>query len=749
MLLRKISSLFISLVITLLTLSASGSNNNGLFPSFYNPDLYEINKVVFLGNKFASDEKLLGLISSKPTKKSIPHRVLFFYYNHIISNRSAPDLLKSSLKTIVLSLSNEVSFFKEVIAENDRQTIFQYYYQNGFHDVEVNYRFYPDSINKLNVLEFTINEGNQYIVEYVFMKGLESLPPQLNNEVFKNSNIFLKQPFSEEILAQELTRIRVLLRNYGYFFAEFYQPKVIIDTLHKIDSIFVEFKIDKPYKIGKVNFIDSVGNQKRVGYNVKFNNLDIKPGDIFSQQKVLSSELNLYSLGAFELVRVDTTSVFEPFTDSTLNLGVYLRYRKLRDYGIGLFTNRTTAEKAINIGMELNYSDRNIFGGAQSASFFLRAFGIDISRVLFERKSLEYEFQTGLNFLQPLLWIIGNTRVGLSSSILYSQRKVFGSLQLNTFTFPLKFSSRLPMWTYFNFIDVDFYFERQVPKNFATASSSFFKDAKTFNDSLRIQQSVAIFGNLDRYINTYHPIFTTSVFGMNFTGDTRDNPLIPRRGRLTNVSFDGYFFFGMAKYYRVNFTSRWFFPLSDFLVLGTRLQGGYIYWFDKQNSFVPFERHFFSGGANSVRGWASRQLRYFKGVRIDTSSSTLVNSFLRDFVGNSTILEGSVEARFRLGSISYVGKTLSDILELLTFTLFFDFGNAYQWLIQNENGDYYVNYNLGDYIRGLAAATGFGVGFITPVGPLFLDLGFPVYDPNKEKRPFAKPVFHIRLGYAF
>jgi len=723
--------------------------NKNLFRSFYNPDLYEINKIVFKGNTFASAEKLQSLISSKPTKKSIPHKVLLFYYENISRNRGAPKLLAASLKSVILSLANEISFFKEIVAENDRQTLYNYYFQNGFHDVTVDYRFYPNLDEKINLLEFSISEGAQYRIDYISIYGLDSLSPQVEKEIQSVRKVKVGEPFNEELLAEELTSIRVILRNNGYFYAEFLTPRVVIDTLRKVDSVFVVFTKGKPVKIGYINFIDSVGNQKRVGYNVKYNNLDIKPGDLFSQRKVLSSEINLSSLGTFELVRIDTSSVFHPFTDSTINLAILLNYRRLRDYGIGLFTNRTTAEKAINLGFEFTISDRNIFGGAQSASFFLRAFGIDVSRVIFERKSLEYEFQMGMNFLQPLLWIIGNTRVGLSSSILYSQRKVFSSLQLNTFTFPLKFSSRLPLWTYFNYMDFDFYFERQVPKNFATASQRFFENAKSFEDSLRIQQSVAIFGNLDRYINAYHPLLTTSILGINFTGDTRDNPLIPRRGRLTNLSFDGYFFFGMAKYYRFNFASRWFWNLTDFFVFGTRIQAGYIYWFDKKNSFVPFERHFFAGGANSVRGWASRQLRYFKGFRLDTGSSAIVNSFLRDFVGNSTLFEASIEARFRFGRPSYIGKTLADILELFTVTVFFDAGNAYQWLIQNENGDYYVKYTLGDYIRGIACATGFGIGFVTPAGPFFLDLGFPIYDPNKEKRTFTSPVFHIRLGYAF
>ncbi|MGB9912023.1 MAG: BamA/TamA family outer membrane protein, partial [Candidatus Kapaibacteriota bacterium] len=394
-------------------------------------------------------------------------------------------------------------------------------------------------------------------------------------------------------------------------------------------------------------------------------------------------------------------------------------------------------------------TDRNIFGGGQSANLFLRGFAVDVSRVVFERKSLEYEFQVGTNFVQPLLWLIGNTRIGLTGSVLYSQRKVFGSLQLNTFSLPLKFPTRLPLWTYFNYLDVDLFFERQVPKNFATASTRFYENAVTLQDSLRIQQALSIYGNLDRYINTQHPILTSSLFGINLSGDTRDNPLLPRRGRLTNLGVDGYLFFGIAKFYRLNLNILSFNELTEFVVLGTKLRLGHIFWFDRANSFVPYERHFFAGGANSIRGWASRQLRYYKGVRIDTSSSGLVNSFLRDFVGNASLLEATTELRIRFGRPAYVGTTVAKILEMLTATIFLDAGNAYQWLVKDEKGEFLTKYSLKDYLNGIALAGGFGIGFITPAGPFFIDLGYPLRDPNGEKKAFREPVFHIRLGYSF
>ncbi len=722
---------------------------NFTFPSFYSPFLSEIHKIEFQGNYSLPSTTLSGVITTRTTQKSIPHRVLYFYYDNVSKNRATPKILTSVLKSIVLSLVNEVSFYKEILAEQDKRNLELYYYQNGFHEVKVDYVFFADTIQKKNILRFIITENQRYTINFISYSGLEHLSFELREKVENLRLLKTGMYFNELLLANELRSIRAFLRENGYFYAEYTTPKVVIDTTNKVDSIFVNFKLGNIVRINQINFLDSTFGQKRVGYNVKLNHLDIKPGDIFSQSKILSSEINLNSLGTFELVRIDTSSLFAPNTDTTLNLVVLLRYRKMRDFSVGLFTNRNLVEKTVNIGAEFSISDKNIFGGGQSANLYLRGFAIDINKVIFEKKSLEYEFQSGINFVQPLLWLIGNTRIALAWSILYSQRKVFSSLQLKTFSLPIKFTTRLPFWTYFNYLDLDLFFERQVPKNFSTASKRFYENARTFLDSLRIQQALSIYGNLDRYINTFKPILTSSIIGINLTGDNRDNPLFPTKGRLTNLGVEGFLFFGNAKYYRFNFNFLTFFNLSNYSVFAFKHRIGHILWFDKSISFVPYERHFFAGGANSVRGWASRQLRYYKGERIDTSSSTLVNSFLRDFVGNASLMETSLELRFRFGRPAYIGKTLGDILELFTATIFLDAGNAYQWLIKNEQGDFVTKYNLRDYVTGIATSLGFGIGFITPAGPLFLDLGFPIYDPNGEKPPMKNPVFHIRLGYSF
>ncbi|MFN3307133.1 MAG: POTRA domain-containing protein [Candidatus Kapaibacteriota bacterium] len=449
--------------------------NNFIFPSLYSPFLSEIHEIEFQGNYSLPSATLLNVLTSRTSQKSIPHKVLYFYYDNVSKNRATPKILTSVLRSIVLSLINEVSFYKEILVEQDKRNIELYYYQNGFHEVKVQHVFFADTIRKKNILRFIITENPRYTINYISYSGLEQLSFEVRKKLENLRLLKTGTYFNELLLANELRSIRTFLRENGYFYAEYSTPKVVIDTTNKVDSIFINFKLGSIVKINRINFLDSTFEQKRVGYNVKYNHLDIKPGDIFSQSKILSAELNLNSLGTFELVRIDTSSLFAPNTDTTLNLVVFLRYKKMRDFSVGLFTNRNLVEKTVNLGAEFNISDKNIFGGGQSANFYVRGFAIDVNKVIFENKSLEYEFQTGINFVQPLLWVIGNTRIALAGSILYSQRKVFSSLQLKTFSFPVKFTTRLPFWTYFNYLDLDLFFERQVPKIFLLHRSDFTK----------------------------------------------------------------------------------------------------------------------------------------------------------------------------------------------------------------------------------------------------------------------------------
>ncbi|MGQ9818608.1 MAG: BamA/TamA family outer membrane protein [Candidatus Kapaibacteriales bacterium] len=727
----------------------SGYSQDTLRSSIYNPELYEIDELIFEGNKYFPADQLSKIVLSKPSEKSLPNQIFIFFYKNLKDNPSSPTFYTKQIKNAFQKFIDEISFYYESRVENDAKNLYNFYYQNGFHNVEIKHQFSYDKTQKKNILRFIISEGLHYTIASIEYKGLDSLPLEVSQEIKKYRTLTIGSPYNEIELFYEISKIRNLLRDNGFYFADVEIPIVIIDTINKIDTIIVNFIIGKRQRIGEIIFEDSVDNQKRVGFNVKMKQMDLKPGDYFSQRKIVNSELNLNSLGTFESVRIDTFHIFEPSTDTTLNLLVSLKYRKQQDIGTSIFTNRTTVEKAINLGVEISYLHRNILGGAQSANIFLRGFIVDFSRTLFEKKQLEYEYQTGISFAQPLLWVIGSARVSFSGQILFSQRKIYNKLLLNTFSLPIKFPSKLPFWTYFGNINFDFSFERQKPIKFDQALADFSKEAKTLSDSIRILEALSIYGNLDRYYKTYNPLFTSTLFGITLTADKRNNPIMPERGSLTNISFDGFLGVGISKYYRISLSTFWFKDLTKSSVLAWKVRFGHIFWFNRTESFIPLERQFFAGGANSIRGWASRQLRFTRGQHLDTSSAQAVNSFLRDFVGNASLFESTLEMRFRLTRPTRLSKTIASIIELLTFTLFLDIGNAFQWLVLSPTGDYLFKYNLKDYIVGQAVAGGFGLGFVTPISPICIDFGFPIFDPNKEKKAFQNMVFHIRLGYSF
>jgi outer membrane protein insertion porin family len=138
------------------------------------------------------------------------------------------------------------------------------------------------------------------------------------------------------------------------------------------------------------------------------------------------------------------------------------------------------------------------------------------------------------------------------------------------------------------------------------------------------------------------------------------------------------------------------------LTLAFRAMAGGIRSADESN-FIPVEDRFYSGGTNSVRGWNRSEL----GPKRESGSP----------LGGKSIMEGSLEFRHPLF------KKLSGVI-------FMDTGNVW-------TGSY--SYDLGE----LAYATGAGIRFDTPIGPIRFDVGFPVWN---EK---TSPQFFLSVGQAF
>jgi outer membrane translocation and assembly module TamA len=189
--------------------------------------------------------------------------------------------------------------------------------------------------------------------------------------------------------------------------------------------------------------------------------------------------------------------------------------------------------------------------------------------------------------------------------------------------------------------------------------------------------------------------------------DTTDDAADPRRGGLFSANLEAApdFLGSSLQFVRAVAELRRYQALgTSNVVLAGRLKVGFIEPIQSTGQ-IPIYRRFFAGGTGSVRGYRFDYL----GPR-DAAGNPL---------GGDALVEGSLEARI-------------PIYKDFRAVAFVDFGNVYL----NTRVD------LGQ----LKYASGVGLRYQTPVGPLGVDVGFPLnpIDPSRDKYRF-----HLTIGQAF
>ncbi|MBI5325857.1 MAG: BamA/TamA family outer membrane protein [Ignavibacteriae bacterium] len=741
---------FLSLIIivNINSLIAQNNQTHTLIPSHVNKFQYEIGAIKFTGNKAFSSADLQNLILSRPTDRSYEHRILLYYdvqLKYPYAKKIIPPIMINAFDMALQTMINEVQFFEQTKAENDVLTIQDYYNWNGFHKAKVNYTFEADKSGILNILTFFIAEDSASTIGSLSYNGLDSLPPDLESGINSLRKVRVGERYGESKLNNEIRTIHFKLLDNGYYNSKFDIPLVIKDTINNTDSIIINFHTGKRYKIAGINYIDSTKGQNLVVNEMKDKQLDFGIGDWYSISKINRSNNNLLSLGTFDIVNIDTSSIFKPQTDSTLSMLVFTQYRKQQEWGAGIYVNRTAFDNFTNIGLELSYSHRNFGGVAQNFNIFGRGEVHDISRW----KPPDFQFQLGINFSQPLLFNFDRARFGLAWQFILSYSNIFTDLKLGTISFPIKLPVKFPEFTFIQFGSIDLLIEKQIPIDFDNAYQKALDEAVNDVEREKVINSYKIYESLNKYSKkTWFP--SAVIIGGSLTGDTRNDIFNPSSGYYFNTSADAFGGLGIAKFIRFLMSYYLFSRLSPTTVFAFKVKGGLTVWGDQIDTYVPFERQFFAGGANSVRGWASRRLRYPQPKGEEYQLETF--NFVQDFVGSGAILEGTFELRFRFPRPANFDKLISEIISNIGLTAFIDWGNTFHWY-----SDYNYQYKWYDYFTKLAVSGGVGFGYMTPVGPFRIDFALPIYDPSAlrdqtiltRENVIKDLKIHIGLGYSF
>ncbi len=174
--------------------------------------------------------------------------------------------------------------------------------------------------------------------------------------------------------------------------------------------------------------------------------------------------------------------------------------------------------------------------------------------------------------------------------------------------------------------------------------------------------------------------------------------------------------------------------LGDVTSLAGRLYGGYGFTYgNSEDSSLPFDRFFYAGGINSMRGWLVRTL--------GPGTSTVPEGITYPSQLGNMRLEANLELRF-------------PVVKSLHGALFFDAGNV--WYTGDDSLDDPSVFHFDTFLGQMGFNTGLGVRLDFKVTVVRLDWGIRLHNPNNPAGERWIHGFHLDdtalnfgIGYPF
>jgi len=201
---------------------------------------------------------------------------------------------------------------------------------------------------------------------------------------------------------------------------------------------------------------------------------------------------------------------------------------------------------------------------------------------------------------------------------------------------------------------------------------------------------------------------TTGELTQSLTWDTRDSFITPKDGYLLSGSVGIAGAGGINKFVQSTVVSRAYFPMGDNFTLNPSFTVRYIHGYS--GSDVPIFRRFSMGGIGSIRGF-------------DQFGITIRDPATGEVIGGNKTASASVNLFFPLPymqTAGFRGVTFADIASIADFNETLKFAQA-------------------------RATVGFGIEWLSPIGPVGLVWGFALRDQPGD----IKKTFEFALGSTF
>ena len=636
--------------------------------------------------------------------------------------------------------------------------------------------------NKLK-LNYQIKAGKPYTVRHIAYH-VDDL--KINEFIEKDSaQSYLQDgmPFDVVALDNERQRITQLLQQNGYY--KFNKDFLVYqaDTARNTYMVDLTMKLlpyqrkkeDIPtphqqYKIRNVNFLteSDLGSTNEdysqydslhyKGLNVYYDkkvylrpgtlaNFNyIRPNELFNEQDVQETYTSMGRLHALKYTNIRFNEVNQ---NDSVQLDANILLTKAKNQSLAFEIEGTNSAGDLGAAASLTFQHRNVFKGSETFSFKVRGayeaitglqegyesddykeYGIEASLNFPEFKFpfLSSEFkrkiratsEVGIDFNSQIRPEFTRTLTSASWSYQWVDRKRsqhrFDLLNINYVYVPWKsenFKAYLSNLTDRNSILIKSYEDQLVVRMGYTYTYNSANDRTRTpsNNSYSIRMNVEEAGNL---------LYLSSKA-------INSEPKADKGFVIANIPF--------AQYIKgdFDFARNWNIDNRNSFVFHIGMGVAYPYG---NSQILPFEKRYFSGGPNSVRGWSVRSL----GPGSYKGSLENVN-----YINHTGDIKLDLNIEYR-----------THLFWKLNGAAFIDAGNI--WNIRDYKGQEEGTFRFNRFYKQLAVAYGLGIRFDLDYLILRFDGGMKAVNPMEkgdDKYPLIRPrfgrdfTFHFAVGYPF
>jgi outer membrane protein assembly factor BamA len=685
------------------------------------------------------------------------------------------------------------TFYTKVSTEQ----IKKYFYNNGFFNAHIrdSVVFNPHNSKKPKMKKrahvyYLISAGEPYHVRNVTYKIDD---PELQKYIFDDSaacKIKPGQRYQEELISAERERIYKYLINHGYFeFAQDYVYFLVDTNLKRINKLDVKIGVKKfaykeerngkdtilfrnhiRYFINNVYLITDYNPYIKTDYkdttvflykgkkniflhngkmsfrkSVLTNLVSIAPDSLYSYSTAEETYRRLSDLKGFKNINV----VYDKAPGTGNRLDVVIQMTPIMKQAFTTEVEGTNTSGNLGIAGSLVYLNRNVAHGAELLEIKLKG-GLTAQKNFGTDPTLDpskgYLFNTAqfgpeVNLYFPRMFFPMNfiyrhwgpeaaPKTVFTSSANYQKRPEFGRTLINLsygFQWKNKYSSFswIPVEaSVINVSEMTASFQQQLENSNDYFLKNSFVDHITivtrgswmYNNQNKPKARALTFlrVSLESSGNLLREIFSYSKAPTDDSG----------RYTIAGIPF--------AHFYKGEVDYRYYIPVrkTNRLVLRTYFGLGIA----RINlPVLPYEKSFFAGGPNSVRGWKARSLG--PGGNDGSGSANF------DKLGDIQ-MEANIEYRF-------------NIYKMFNGALFSDFGNI--WLRQEDVNKPLAHFEAGRFYREIAMSSGIGLRADFSFFIIRLDAACKIYDPiyaigNRwtfDKKPLKGTVVNFGIGYPF